>query len=353
MSLGLSVSDKERGRQGDTGKSPASLSPCLPVTLSVFSLLLKCTLVTDDLLNWFGNNKRALPWRTKRNPYRVWLSEAMLQQTQVATVIPYFERWLKKFPTVQALANSPLDDVLKQWEGLGYYRRARNLHNAAQIVTLEKKGVFPTTYEAWQELPGIGPYTAAAISSIVNSVAARLFMIKGEVSEKDAKKRLEPYLPETKPGDFNEALMELGATICTPRNPKCLFCPVTEQCKAFQKGKVDRFPSPKVKKEVPQRHKYALISIKDEAIWLRQRNETEMLSGLWGFVLVDKQPRGKCLPTVSHAYTHFRLTVTPVLTTISKKTEGRFVALTDLDKLALSTLDYKVLEVLRKHNVIF
>jgi A/G-specific adenine glycosylase len=318
--------------------------------------------VTHDLLEWFHNYKRNLPWRKKRTPYRVWLSEAMLQQTRVTTVIPYFERWLKKFPTVRDLANAPLDDVLKQWEGLGYYRRARNLHKAAQIIAFENKGVFPKTFEGWLELPGIGSYTAAAISSIVNGekvlvvdgnvkrVAARLFMIKGEVSEKEAKKRLEPLLPETKPGDFNEALMELGATICTPKNPKCLFCPVNEHCKAYQKGQVDKFPTPKVKKETPQRQRYALVSIKDDAVWLRQRSETEMLSGLWGFVLVDEQPKGQCLPNVSHAYTHFRLTVTPVTTKISKKTEGKFIAFAELDKYALSTLDYKILEVITRTN---
>jgi A/G-specific adenine glycosylase len=333
------------------------MSPPLPLP---HSPLLGCTLVTDDLLEWFHKHKRDLPWRKKRTPYRVWLSEAMLQQTQVATVIPYFERWLKKFPRVQDLANAPLDDVLKQWEGLGYYRRARNLHNAAQIIAFEKKGVFPITYEGWKELPGIGSYTAAAISSIINGekvlvvdgnvkrVAARLFIIKGEVSEKEAKKRLEPYLPETKPGDFNEALMELGATICTSRSPKCLFCPVNQYCKAYQKGQVNKFPTPKLKKETPQRQRYALINIKNDAIWLRQRSETEMLSGLWGFTLVDKQPKGQTLPNVSHAYTHFRLTVTPIMTKIPEKTEGRFIPFAELNKYALSTLDYKVLEVIKQ-----
>jgi A/G-specific adenine glycosylase len=343
----------EKGRKIEVSPAPIRIS----YTSSSAPLL--DFLVTSDLLEWFHKHKRTLPWREKRTPYRVWISEAMLQQTQVATVIPYFERWLKKFPTVQALAKASIDDVLKQWEGLGYYRRARNIHKAAQIIAFEKEGVFPTTYEDWLELPGIGSYTAAAISSIVNGekvlvvdgnvkrVAARLFMIKGEVSEKEAKKRLEPFLPETKPGDFNEALMELGATICTPKNPKCLFCPVNEFCKAYQKGQVDKFPNPKPEKETPQRHRYALISIKDDAIWLRQRGESEMLSGLWGFVLVEEQPKGQPLPTVSHAYTHFRLTVTPVVTKIPKKIEGKFIPLAELDKYALSTLDYKVLEVIK------
>ncbi len=321
--------------------------------------------MTNDLLEWFSQNKRKLPWRKKRTPYRVWLSEAMLQQTQVATVIPYFDKWLKTFPTVQDLAKAPLDDVLKQWEGLGYYRRARNLHKAAQIISSERNGVFPTTYEDWLELPGIGPYTAAAISSIVSGekvlvvdgnvkrVAARLFMIKGEVSEKIAKERLESFLPENKPGDFNEALMELGATICTPRNPKCLFCPVNEVCKAYQTGKVDKYPTAKAKKQVPHHHKYALVCIKDGDLWLRQRNENEMLSGLWGFVLVDELPKkAKTLEKVSHAYTHLKLTVTPVIGSIPKNTAGQFVSLEKIDSLALSTLDYKVLERMKADKMI-
>ncbi len=285
----------------------------------------------------------------------------MLQQTQVMTVIPYFERWLKKFPTVQALANAPLDEVLKHWEGLGYYRRARNLYKTAQMIVLEKKGIFPTTYEAWLELPGIGSYTAAAISSIVNGkkvlavdgnvkrVVARVFMIKGEISEKVAKERLEPFLPETKPGDFNEALMELGATICTPKNPKCLFCLINKVCKAYQAGKVYKFPTAKVKKQTPHYHKYALVCIKDNALWLRQRSDNEMLSGLWGFVLLDELPkRSRALGNIHHAYTHFKLTVTPIITNIPKKSEGQFIPFDKLDTLALSTLDYKVLEVLKK-----
>ncbi|MGL4608204.1 MAG: A/G-specific adenine glycosylase [Trueperaceae bacterium] len=312
--------------------------------------------MTRELLEWFQQNKRNLPWRKKRTPYRVWISEAMLQQTQVATVIPYFERWLQTFPTLYGLAEASLDDVLKQWEGLGYYRRARHLHQTAQKIVLERKGIFPTTYERWLELPGIGPYTAAAISSIVNGesvlvvdgnvkrVAARLFMLKGVISEKIAKKRLAPFLPQTRPGDFNEALMELGATVCTPKTPQCNTCPVQTFCKAYQKGRVANYPTPKLKKETPRHHRYALICVKNNKLWLRQRGEREMLSGLWGFVLVDDKPKGKLLEDVKHSYSHFHLTVTPVLGSIPRKTEGRFFPLNTLETFALSTLDHKILE---------
>ena len=318
--------------------------------------------MTDNLLTWFYEVKRDLPWREERTPHRVWISEIMLQQTQVATVIPYFERWLERFPNLETLATAPLDDVLKVWEGLGYYRRARNLHRAAQVV-FEKGGAFPTTYEGWLELPGVGSYTAAAVSSIVNGervvavdgnvkrVAARLFKLDVP-NEKEVRQLLTPYLPEENPGDFNEALMELGATVCTKAAPACLFCPVQEQCQAFAAGEVSEFPKPKKRLERPHYTRYALVDVRDNALWLRQRSEDEMLNGLWGFVLTDEKPAGKSFPAVNHAYTHFSQTITPVLAHVSEDAEGRFVGLLELDTLALSTLDHKIISVLRTAELI-
>ena len=313
--------------------------------------------MTQDLLEWFQINKRDLPWRKNRTPYRVWLSEVMLQQTQVKTVVPYFERWLKIFPDVRALARASLDDVLKQWEGLGYYRRARNLHRAAQLVAFERNGVFPEGYEGWLELPGVGPYAAAAISSIVNAervvsvdgnvkrVAARLFLIEDVPDAKDVRERLTPYLPQENPGDFNEALMELGATICTKR-PMCTFCPIQDDCEAYAAGRTDELPVKAKRKTKPHYERFAIIQLKNDALWLRQRSQDEMLNGLWGFVLVDAKPQGKTLAKVKHAYTHFSLEVTPVLTEVAEDAEGEFVNLKAIDELALSTLDKKILEAL-------
>ncbi|MCA9835356.1 MAG: A/G-specific adenine glycosylase, partial [Trueperaceae bacterium] len=311
--------------------------------------------MTNDLLTWFHRLKRDLPWRKNRNPYRVWLSEVMLQQTQVATVIPYFERWLERFPTISDLAQASFDEVLKSWEGLGYYRRAKNLHRAAQKVAFELEGRFPETYEAWLELPGIGPYSAAAISSIVNGervvavdgnvkrVASRLFLLKGEPQEALVRENLSPYLPETCPGDFNEAMMELGATLCKKQTPACLYCPLTSHCLAYQQGKTADYPEAKKKTKRPHYEKYALIDIQDGKIWLRQRSETEMLNGLWGFVLVDDvNDEVKRLERVTHAYTHFSLGVTPVLEKASNS-DGEYIPLENLDTLALSTLDRKIL----------
>lgn len=288
----------------------------------------------------------------------------MLQQTQVATVIPYFERWLNRFPNVQTLANASQDDVLKLWEGLGYYRRARNLYKTAQIVANERNGVFPNTYENWLELPGVGPYTAAAISSIVDNegvvavdgnvkrVAARLFKLNVP-EEKHVRKLLTPFLPAQNPGDFNEALMELGATVCTKSAPTCLFCPIQDHCQAFAAGTVEAYPQPKVKMKRPHYERYALIDLKDDALWLRQRGEDEMLNGLWGFVLVDKKPQGaELLPSVKHAYTHFSQTITSALAEVPQNTEGKYVRITELNTIALSTLDHKILKVLQGQQLI-
>ncbi len=319
--------------------------------------------LTDALLEWFERTRRKLPWRASRTPYRVLVSEVMLQQTQVATVVPYFERWLARFPDVQTLADAPLDDALKLWEGLGYYRRARNLHRAAQLVA-QQGGVFPTDYQGWLSLPGVGPYTAAALASIVNGesvvavdgnvkrVSARLFVLEGEVKPEVAREHLEPLLPQGRPGDFNEALMELGATVCTPKRPTCQRCPLSAYCLAYQTGRVEALPTPKTRAAIPHRVRYAVVDVQDEKIWLRQRGADEMLSGLWGFALLEElPPNAQTLPPVTHAYTHFSTAVTPVLTT-SRGLEGAFVPTSDLDALALSTLDRKILSGLRDAGIL-
>ena len=309
------------------------------------------------LLEWFAARARRLPWRARRTPYRVWVSETMLQQTQVGTVIPYFERWQTCFPTLESLAAAPLGDVLKAWEGLGYYRRARLLHEGAKRVVTAYGGKLPETYDALLGLPGIGPYTAAAIASLafgeailavdgnVKRVASRLFCLPGVVTPNTVKEKLEPHLPPAHAGVFNEALMELGATVCTPRTPKCGGCPVKTYCSAFQTGQVAKFPEPKVRKKVPHYHRFALICERENALWLCRRSENEMLGGLWGFVLSDVAPAGLKLESVQHAYTHFKITVTPVLTPEPPES-GSWVALGDVSTLALSTLDYKILAVL-------
>lgn len=318
----------------------------------------KTTRLTQALLAWFEEKQRVLPWREARTPYRIWVSETMLQQTQVITVIPYFERWLERFPDIETLARAPLEEVLKAWEGLGYYRRARLLHRGARYVAEERGGVIPATSSELLELPGVGPYTAAAIASLafgervlavdgnVKRVASRLFCLSGEIKPVAVQAVLEPHLPESGAGSFNEALMELGATVCTPRSPRCGGCPVKSHCEAFGAGQVARFPEPIVRKKVPHLFRYALVLKQGEALWLRRRGEDEMLGGLWGFVLSETEPEGVKLESVGHAYTHFKITATPVLVETPPE-EGQFVGQwvekSELDRLPLSKLDYKIL----------
>ncbi|MCS7300931.1 MAG: A/G-specific adenine glycosylase, partial [Fimbriimonadales bacterium] len=203
------------------------------------------------LLRWFEAHKRPTPWRDNPDPYRVWVSEVMLQQTQTATVIPYFERFIARFPDVQALADAPLEEVLRYWEGLGYYARARNLHKAARMI-VQNGGRLPATADRLRELPGIGAYTAGAIASIafgqptpvvdgnVIRVLARLLWLKGDLKAAPAQKQLwrisEQLIDPQRPGDFNQAIMELGSTVCTPTQPRCSECPVSHLCAAYQRG---------------------------------------------------------------------------------------------------------------------
>ncbi len=305
---------------------------------------------TADLLHWFRLHRADLPWRRDSDPYRVWLSEIMLQQTQVAAVIPYYERFLERFPTVQALAAAPLDEVLKLWEGLGYYSRARNLHRAAQVVAGERGGVWPHTAEELRALPGVGPYTAGAIASIVFGqdapvldgnvirVLTRLHDIADDVTQEVTKKRLwalaESLVPAGEAGDFNQSLMELGRVICRPRRPLCVSCPVEAHCLARQRGvqaqrPVKTRPAPTPHYDVAAGVIYGQGEQAGRFL-IAQRPLEGLLGGLWEFP-GGKQEPGETLPQtlarelreelaievevgdflvrVKHAFTHFRITL--------------------------------------------
>src|SRR5271169_1659919 len=218
-----------------------------------------------QLLGWFRQFQRDLPWRRTSDPYRIWLSEIMLQQTRVAAAIPYYERFLERFPDVRTLAEAPEEEVLRLWAGLGYYSRARNLQKAARQIVQKHNGVFPDAPEETLELPGIGNYTAAAILSIaygekravldgnVARVIARLEAVRGDLRGpkkwKKLQKTADTLLAANAPGDWNQAMMELGATICTPRSPQCLLCPVSEFCQARKQGLTDLIPEKRKKRE--------------------------------------------------------------------------------------------------------
>jgi A/G-specific adenine glycosylase len=248
-------------------------------------------MISTKLLAWFAQEKRDLPWRKEpRDPYRVWISEVMLQQTRVDVVVPYYQRFLERFPTLRALAQAPLDDVLALWSGLGYYARARNLHKAAQAAG----AALPRSCAELRELPGFGPYTAAAVASLafnedvplvdgnVARVLARVRALRGDARERSWKIAAE-ILPPGRAGAFNEALMELGATVCTPRCPDCPRCPIRTLCAVRVKGlDPQRFPAPRKKPARPLLEWDALALIRaDGAVLLARRPAGSLFAGLW------------------------------------------------------------------------
>jgi len=251
------------------------------------------------LLRWFEECGRDLPWRRSRDPYHIWVSEVMLQQTRVETVIPYYERWLAQFPDLPALASAPEEQVMKAWEGLGYYSRARNLHQAAKEVVARYGGEVPDDPEALAGLKGVGEYTAGAILSIafnrpvpavdgnVLRVMARLCAIADDIALPATRRRIaalvQGLIPEGRASDFNQALMDLGAGICTPRNPRCLLCPLRVHCAAFKEGRVGELPMKgKARAPRPVQRAAAVIQF-DGRLLLRRRPPGGLLAGLWEF----------------------------------------------------------------------
>lgn len=301
----------------------------------------------EALLTWFAAHKADLPWRRRRDAYAVWVSEIMLQQTQVSTVIPYFERFMARFPTVHALAAAPLDDVLKAWEGLGYYSRARNLHRTAQIIVAGHGGQFPADPLLLQKLPGIGRYTAGAIASLafgidtpvldgnVIRVLTRLFDLDGDIGHSATKRALwnlaTGLLPAGRAGAWNEALMELGRRICTTPTPRCQECPLAAHCLAFANDTQLARPVRQARPRTPHYDVTAAVTRRDDGrILIARRPAESMLGGLWEFPGGKREPGeslreclrreireelgieievGEQLGTVRHAYTHFRITL--------------------------------------------
>ena len=258
----------------------------------------------QKLLAWYDENKRDLPWRRSNNPYHIWVSEIMLQQTRVDTVIPYYERFLDWFPTVEALANAPEQRLLKAWEGLGYYSRVRNMQVAAQQIMNEFNGEFPSTYEGISSLKGIGPYTAGAISSIafnlpqpavdgnVMRVLARLFEVNHDIGNPSNRKifqaMMEILIDPDRPGDFNQALMDLGSDIEAPVNPRPQDSPIKEFSAAYQHGTMDRYPIKAPKKKPIPIYLNALVVSNEKGQFLLEKNESEkLLAGFWHFPLIE------------------------------------------------------------------
>ncbi|WJQ14514.1 A/G-specific adenine glycosylase [Geobacillus stearothermophilus] len=253
-----------------------------------------------DLLDWFARERRDLPWRKDRDPYKVWVSEVMLQQTRVETVIPYFEKFMEQFPTLEALAEAEEDEVLKAWEGLGYYSRVRNLHAAVKEVKTRYGGKVPDDPDEFSRLKGVGPYTVGAVLSLaygvpepavdgnVMRVLSRLFLVTDDIAKPSTRKRFEQIVREImayeNPGAFNEALIELGALVCTPRRPSCLLCPVQAYCQAFAEGVAEELPVKTKKTAVKQVPLAVAVLADDEGrILIRKRSNTGLLANLWEF----------------------------------------------------------------------
>lgn len=290
----------------------------------------------SKLLQWFDKNRRPMPWRLKRpDPYKTWVSEIMLQQTQVETVIPYFRKFLKIFPTVQDLAVAEIDQVLTLWSGLGYYSRARHLHRAAQTVVRDFAGRFPSTAEALQKLPGIGRYTAGAIASIAFDVRApildgnvirvltRLRGWSGDPKSKELNVRLwreaEAILPRRRIGDFNQALMELGSLVCKSDQPDCPACPLKKECEAHSLGRTGDFPTPSRKaKPVDVLLEASLIEKRGKFL-IARRNGARHLQSLWEFPQIHPKEIGvraksrQTFPKIRHSIMNRRIQLTPVL----------------------------------------
>lgn len=299
-----------------------------------------------ELLQWYETEYRNLPWRETNDPYRIWISEIMLQQTQVKTVLPYFNNFIRRFPTVYDLACASIDEVLKLWEGLGYYARARNLHRTAQRIITEFGGQFPRDLSRIKQLPGIGPYTAAAILSIafgadhavvdgnVQRVLARLYQVDKPVQSAEGKQQLEELaqrlLARGQAGQYNQAIMELGALICTPRKPICEKCPLNRFCQSYSQATQDRYPIKEPRRKRPHVDVAAGIIWKGQKVLIAKRPEQGLLGGLWEFpggkirqdetaseaVLREIREEldilvrvGERFMTVNHEYTHFTLTM--------------------------------------------
>jgi A/G-specific adenine glycosylase len=301
-------------------------------------------LLRKQLMKWYRVHHRDLPWRRSNNPYHIWVSEVMLQQTQVQTVLNYYHRFLKRFPNIERLAAADLQAVLKAWEGMGYYARARNLHRAANVVVQDHGGRIPVKWEIFHGLPGVGDYIAAAVLSIafnqvhavvdgnVKRVLARLHKIDAPVNRTGSYSRFKEaatgLLDSRQPGTFNQAIMELGALICKPRNPLCAACPLSRHCRAYQTRQVVDFPKREKSKALRQYHIAVGIVFKNDRVLITRRKAEGLLGGLWEFpggkirdgesapaacireikeevnlsVLIDRH-----LAQIKHAYTHFKI----------------------------------------------
>lgn len=346
------------------------------------------------LLAWYSAQGRVLPWRQTEDPYAVWISEVMLQQTRVEAVIPYYQRWMERFPDVQALAAADLEDVLRIWEGLGYYRRAHHLHQAARRLVAQYHGQMPAEVKALEALPGIGAYTAAAIAAIafhqdvialdgnLRRVLSRHFNISEDMTRPAGQRKAydlaRQALPSGAASSFNQALMDLGALICLPKNPRCSSCPIQGSCEAFRLGLQAERPLRKERKPLPHVLVTAGIMQRNGKLLLGRRAEGRLLGGLWEFPGGKCEPQeslqeclrrewqeelgvtvepGECIGIYQHAYTHYSITL-HAFELLSMRgeprakehSELRWVEPGQLDSFPMGKVDRAIAEQLLTHN---
>jgi A/G-specific adenine glycosylase len=349
------------------------------------------SLFHQDLLDWYSNNSRSLPWRESVDPYRIWVAEIMLQQTQVETVIPFYKRWMRSFPDIKTLATAEEDKVLNLWEGLGYYQRAHNLHRTAKLVAERYQGMIPSDPKELEQLPGIGPYTAGAVASIgfgersplidgnIRRVFCRFFNISAPIQENKTEALLwqiaADLLPENDPGTFNQALMELGALVCQPRNPHCSSCPLQSECLAKIHNIQHKRPVRRSKKTLPHYQVAAGVINKDGLVLLAKRPQKGLLGGLWEFpggtqekgetlsetlrreILEELDLRievGDRIGKYSHAYTHYKVSLhafhckpLTLEVKLNYHTQYRWISMEELSEYPMGKLDRMIADQIR------
>lgn len=330
------------------------------------------------LLDWYDSNKRILPWRNTKDPYMIWLSEVMLQQTQVNVVIPYYNQWIKAFPTIETVAEANLDSLLKLWEGLGYYSRCRNFHKAAKYVVNHYNGVIPKKYGLFILLPGVGEYIASAVMSIaynqrypsidgnLKRVMSRYLGLK-KISKRNflrIKKKMNTMI-ETRPGDINQALMDIGSTICKPTATICSLCPLNISCKGASSFDATQYPDKKLKKAIPTKHYISGYISYDKYILITKRPSKGLLAGLWELPMVEKSNDSESIDIfnkyttkalgcsvniinnigiIKHAYSHYKISITllkcePVNIDVKN---SQWISLDEINDFTFSKANHKI-----------